>query len=242
MRFLLMATAIILSCLSGIGQQRSSPSFNLGNYATADSRVLVPSVDGHAYFPTEYSKLLSGTPFFQDNYLKGELFDGAGKVYTSNAVRLNLFRNEVNFLDPVSNKELVVTTPIKWLRLTDTTNGLTYTFTLGDQLAATKKNLDGIWFQILVNDRVSLCRQQQKSARETITFGQDPTTNISTNEFYYLNLNGSLIRLAGWKSLQEKLADQKEALDQYIRDHQLKGRSADDYIQLVEYYNSITNK
>jgi hypothetical protein len=239
MKYLILASAITLSSLSISAQEMPFPTLSKGDYSSTENRVVVSSVNGQIYFPTEYAKLASGTPFFQDQFMKGELIDAEGKAYASNSVRINLLSNEVNFLDPASGKEMVVSAPIKWVRLTDPVKNKEYLFMMGDQIPDIKKTLAGTWFQVLVNNKVSLCYQESKSVKETIVFGQDKEASISTDDFYFINMNGSFSRVGGWKNLQELLSDKKEALDQYIHDHHLKGKSAEEYTQLVEYYNSL---
>jgi len=241
MKYLLLASAVTLASLSGSAQEMSFPTLNKGDYSSTDNRVVTSSVDGHIYFPTEYAKLTSGTPFFQDQFMKADLIDAEKKLYACNAVRINLLTNEVNFLDPASGKEMVVSAPLKWIRLTDPASNNKYLFIMGDQVPSIKKAQAGTWFQVLVNERVSLCRQETKSVKETIVFGQDKQASISTDDFYFLNMNGDFKRVGGWKNLQELLSDKKGALDQYIHDHHLKGKSAEEYTQLVEYYNSLAN-
>jgi hypothetical protein len=45
--------------------------------------------------------------------------------------------------------------------------------------------------------------------------------------------------LTGWKDLQGYLDDKKDTIDKYIQDHHLKGKAPQDYIELVQYYNSL---
>jgi hypothetical protein len=113
-------------------------------------------------------------------------------------------------------------------------------FVLGNQLSAPKTQA-GIWFQVLVNDKISLCRQMRKIVHGSMVYGEGKVTTIATDDIYYLFRDGNLVTLTGWGNLQDQLNDKKEALDKYIHDHHLKGKSADDYTQLVQYYISITN-
>jgi hypothetical protein len=43
-------------------------------------------------------------------------------------------------------------------------------------------------------------------------------------------------------ALPDLLSDKKEELLQYISSNKLRGRSDGDYINLVSYYNSLTNQ
>ncbi len=239
MKCLLLAAIIILSSLSGRSQY-PFPDLTRGDFSSTDGRVVFSSVDGKPYNPTEYAKLASGaTPFFRDQWMKADLIDEAGKVYASNAVRLDLLGNNINFRDPASGREMVASNSIKWLRLIDTVKGVDYMFVLGDQLPSAKKTQSGVWFQVLVNDKVSLCHEMRKSAHEIIVFGDGPQTTISTDDFYFLSAKGLWMPITGWKDLQGWLNDKKDVIDQYIHAHHLKGKAPEDYIELVRYYNTL---
>ena len=102
------------------------------------------------------------------------------------------------------------------------------------------KAQDRVWLEVLVNDTVSLCRQIRKTIRETKLYGSTITEReIVSADIYFVRMNDTFFRLRNWSGLVELFTDKKVAINQYIRDHHLKGRSADDYTQLVQYYNSI---
>ena len=86
--------------------------------------------------------------------MKARLFDANGESYASHSVRLNLFDNEVNFLD-ADGAEMVTTIPVKKIQLTDTTTGTQYLFVFGDQIPEADKAQARVWLQVLVNDSVS---------------------------------------------------------------------------------------
>jgi hypothetical protein len=173
--------------------------------------------------------------------MKARLFDANGESYASHSVRLNLFDNDVNFLD-ANGTEMVTTTPVKKIQLTDTTNGTQYLFVLGDQIPGIDKVLARVWLEVLVNDKISLCRQIKKIMRETIPY-RDATAEeeIVSVDHYFVRMNDNFVLIKGWPDLVQLFTDKKAAVDQYTHDHHLKGKSADDYTQLVQYYNSIKN-
>jgi len=186
-----------------------------------------------------FSASSAGTPFFDDRWMKARLFDGNGDSYASHSVRLNLLDNDVSFLD-ADGTEMVTTIPVKKIQLTDTTTGTKYLFILGDRIPEADKAQAGVWLQVLVNDTVSLCRQIKKTIRETVPYGSSTTEReIVSVDIYFVHMNGSFIRLKDWSGLLQLFTDKKDAINQYIRDHHLNGKSADDYTQLVQYYNSI---
>jgi hypothetical protein len=196
------------------------------------------AVTGQLYTGIKYVRLTAGSPFFKEQFMNAVLFDDAGSRYHCNAVRLNLLDNEINFLGD-DGKENTATAHMRSVVLTDSVSGTKYSFVMGHELSPTDRALENQWFQVLVNDETSLCRQIKKKIHETPAYGTATTDeDIVTIDAFYLHRNGTLVAVKGWDDLQNQLQDQKALLTQYIKDHHLKGRSADDYTQVVTAYNS----
>jgi hypothetical protein len=239
MKHLLIAATLFLCCLTGRSQQ--VVDVNTNNFPLSDPSSAINNVTGLIYQPIKFVKVTAGTPFFKEEWMKARLFDANGESYASHSVRLNLFDNDVNFLD-ANGTEMVTTTPVKKIQLTDTTNGTQYLFVLGDQIPGADKALARVWLEVLVNDRVSLCRQIKKIMHETPAY-RDATTQeeILDVDHYFVRMNDTFIQIKGWSDLVQLFTDKKAAVDEYTHDHHLKGKSADDYTKLVQYYNSLKN-
>jgi hypothetical protein len=243
MRYLSIATGIAFSCLltglSGKGQQVVDVSKN--DFSSGSDRSIVTTVKGQTYQNTKYVKVTAGSPFFMDQWMKARLFDANGNSYAGNAVRLNLMDNQIHFLD-ASGTEIVATTPVHLIRLTDTTTGTQYTFIMGDLLPAADKSLARTWFQVLINDKISLCLQIKKTIHEDIAYGTSTTEEQIVNaDWFYVQINNRFVRIKNWTDLLQLFSDKKDAVDSFVHDHHLKGKSTEDYIQLVQFYNSISN-
>jgi hypothetical protein len=240
MKSLFFTATLFLCCLTGKSQQ--VVDVNTNNFSLANpNSVSFDNVSGLIYNPIKFVKVTAGTPFFKEEWMKARLFTDNGESYASHAVRLNLFDNEVNFLD-AHGTEMIASTPVNKIRLTDTTTGTQYLFVQGDQISGTDKGLARVWLQVLVNDTVSLCRQIKKIIHQTPAYNTSTTEEeIVSIEYYFIRMNGNFVRVKTWSDLLQLFADKKDAVNQYIHDHHLKGKSGDDYTQLVQYYNSIKN-
>ena len=233
----ILTTATLLLLLCQVHAQKIIDVTNGDGTGIVDYDA-TSAVLGQLYNNIKYVRITAGTPFFKEQYMKAILLDDGGGRYRSNAVRLNLMDNEVNFLGP-DGKEMVTTSPIRRIILTDSTTGEKYYFVWGLELTPPEKFLERVWFQVLVNDQTSLCRQIRKRIHETPSYGTATTDqDIVTSDVYYLHRNGVLTPVKNWEDLQTQLQDQKALLTQYIHDHHLKGKSIDDYTQLVTAYNS----
>jgi hypothetical protein len=233
----IFATASLLLLLTSSRAQRVVDVAN-GDGTGATDKTGRGAVTGQLYTGIKYVRLTAGTPFFKEQFMHAVLFDNSGDRYRCNAARLNLLDNEINFLDN-DGKENTATTPIRSLVLTDSISGTSYSFVEGRELAPADRGLDNVWFQVLVNDETGLCRQMKKKIHETPAYGTATTDeDIVTIEVFYLRRNGTLTPVKSWDDLQSQLQDQKALLASYIKDHHLKGRSADDWTQLVTVYNT----
>jgi hypothetical protein len=236
MKLLLTVTWLFLATLPGMAQRVIDVDAADGTGAT--DKLMKDAVYGQLYDGLKYVRITAGTPFFKEQFMKAQLFDNTGARYISNAVRINLMDNQVNFLTS-DGHELVATSPVRRVILTDSVTGDKYYFVLGEELNPGDKSLNGTWLQVLVNDETSLCHQMHKTIHEPPSYGTATVDqDILTIDVWFLRINGQLVRFKNWQELQTQLADKKEALDQCIHDHHLKGKSSDDYVQLVQCYNT----
>lgn len=235
MKHLILSAFVIVAAYPVLGQQVINVDNTETNYRFLSGGGGDIPV-GAIAFTNKYVSVSSGSPFFKSDFMKGVLFDAGGSRYVG-LVRLNLIDNQINFQN-AQGQEVVCTTPIEQLNLTDTTNGTQYAFVRGDKLHPQDKALVGVWFQVLVNGPVSLCLQQHKSVRETIPYGTSTVDQqIVDVNYYFLMVHGNFIPLGSWKDLQDQLPDKKDAVGAFIKEHHLKGHSDKDYIAVVNFYN-----
>jgi len=204
----------------------------------ATDKNAIAAVSGQVYSGIKYVRITAGTPFFKEKFMNATLFDDNHGRYYANAARLNLLDNEINFLG-ADGKEMTSASPISTIVFTDSITHAQYLFALGKGLGVTDHSLERSWFEILVNDNVSLCRYVKKRIHETPAYGTATTDqDILSIETYYLHDQRGLTQIKDWSELQELLQDKKSELTQYIKEHKLKGKAPADYTQLVVAYNA----
>ncbi|HEY4062264.1 MAG TPA: hypothetical protein VGM30_10205 [Puia sp.] len=237
MRSILIFTVIILSAASGRAQQVIDLS--KGDYeARTINGDANSAVGGLVFSPVKFVRVTAGTPFFKEEWLKGTLVLDGGKAFANLWLRINLLDNEINYKD-AAGREMVASSPVIYVLLTDSTTGKKYDFVRGSVLGLGENLLSRTLFQILVNEKVSLCKQMNKKIHETPTYGSATTEqDIMTIDFYYVRMNGNLSRFK-WDDWQELFKDKKDVLAKFIKENHLKGKSDEDYIKLVKYYNTL---
>src|SRR5918993_986229 len=62
------------------------------------------SVGGEPFVNVKFVRLTSGTPYFNDAWMKGTGVSATGIVYKAGVLKLDLFDNQVHFLDAGGNE------------------------------------------------------------------------------------------------------------------------------------------
>ncbi|HZE86103.1 MAG TPA: hypothetical protein VE035_17405 [Puia sp.] len=194
---------------------------------------------GEPFSMAKFVRVTAGTPFFYEGWMRGMLVLGSGKAYANLLIRINLLDNTVIYQD-ANGQELIATTPLRRIMLRDSITGKEYNFVLGSEMNNAEKSYLKIWFQVLVNDRISLCKQLRKTILENTPYGSATTEQtISTTDIYFVYKDGQLIPIKKWSEFLDVFSDRKDKMSPFVSTNHLRGRSEQDYIQVVNYYNSL---
>src|ERR1043165_8201780 len=102
--------------------------------ADGNSSAMSPSfftvVNGEPVVFAKFAKIVDGTPYFSDEWMKGNVVINGGSQFTGIYVKLDLYDNEIHYRDLKGN-ELVATTPIQKLILFDSSAQLVFNFING---------------------------------------------------------------------------------------------------------------
>ena len=178
--------------------------------------------------------LISGTPYFKEQWLKGAVVSAANVSYKPTLLKLDLVDNHVHYLD-ADGKEMIATTPLKEVTLTDTLTNSSWRFVNSSLLPA----FTGVkkWYVQLASGKASLYQHFTKLLSERIPYGSATTEQlISTKEDFFVLHNGILTHVKKAKDLVEILKDRKEVLEQFLKDNKHKSTVAE-LTAIVELYN-----
>ena len=194
-------------------------------------------VGGQVMSPVKYVKVIEGTPFFREEWLQGAIVLNGGTLLGHLDLRLDLLRHELHYKNG-DGQEMIATTPVSAVTLS--AGGGNFTFVPGTPWREVDKALDGAWLQVLVNDKVSLLREDRKKLSENTPYGSSTTEQtISDADYYYLRMNGQFLRIRTWSRLPEMLGDRKKAVLEFIATNHLTGSTPEEYTQVVTYYNTL---
>jgi len=210
--------------------------------AEGSASALSPSffsvVGGEPVVFAKFAKIVDGTPYFSDEWMKGNVVLNGEKQFTGVFLKLDLYNNEVHYRDP-KGIELVAVTPIQKIILFDSSSQLVFTFINGIYINANRR-INGGWYQLLSEGKASVFKQIKKQMNENKPYGSATIErSVYTSFQYYALYDGNFILVNKFKDLPDVLGDKKEEVSKYIKTNELSGKTDDDYRVVFNYYNGL---
>lgn len=194
-------------------------------------------VGGEPFVLAKFAKLVEGTPYFKDEWLKGNVILNGEKQYAGIYLKLDLYDNEVHYRDQKGN-EMIATSLIQKLVLFDTATQQVFNFINGSYIQASSR-ING-WYQLLAEGKTSLFKKIDKQIHENKPYGSATIEqSIISSPHYYILLNGNFIEIKKFKGLPGILGDKKEEIAQYIKNKNLSGKTGEDLENVINYYNGL---
>jgi len=194
-------------------------------------------VAGEPVVTVKFARLVEGSPYFKDEWMKGNVFVNGGGQYAGIDLKLDLYDNEVHFLDK-KGIEMIATTSIQKIILRDTVSQQAYHFINGEYIQS-NSSIKG-WYQLLSEGRIILLKKINKQMQEVKPYGSATVErSIINSTRYYILHNETFTEVKKIKELPDILSDKKQEVAQFIKSNNLSGKSDDDFISLVNYYNGL---
>jgi hypothetical protein len=230
-------SSILIFCvlwLPGFAQVRTvdvgKEDVNVGN--------LFYAVSGQPFVNARFVRLVEGSPYFKDEWMKGTIIVEKGQQYKGR-LKLDLFDNEVHYLDDKDN-EIIVTMPIRQVILTDNTT--TYSFLNSLALPKSTKPFAARWFQQLYSDSIVLYKYFRKKVSESKPFNSATyEQRISTSDVYLVYYDNNFIEVKKVKDAPALFGEEKAALEEFLNKEDDKNTSLDErMIAFVAKLNALT--
>jgi hypothetical protein len=197
------------------------------------------TVNGVPFSTAKYVRVVEGTPFFSDGWMKGQVFYDDGTGYKDLLLKLDLLENEIHFLSS-AGEEMIVSTPLKEVILTDSITNVSYRFINSSFIGKAGDLRQEQWYQSLEAGTTSLYKQLKKSISESRPYGAATfEQKISTAPVYIISTPAKNILIKKWKDLPDAFDEKKPLIEKFITDNKLSGKSDADYISVLHYYNSL---
>lgn len=197
------------------------------------------SVAGEPFASTKFSRLVSGTPYFQDHWMKGSAIKSETSNYKAGLLKLDLLDDKVHYLD-AAGQEMITTVPLKELTLTDSLTGNNYHFVHSSsfpQGIAPKKG----WYLQRSDGKTSFYQFFSKQMMENKPYGSATAEQtIYTRNEFYLYHQGNFQLIKNPKEISSILTDKRKELDEFYKKSQNQKASDEDRMTaLVNYYNTL---
>ncbi len=199
------------------------------------------SVAGEPVSMAKYVRVVEGSPYFNTEWMKGIVIMNDGKQYTSPQVKFDLLDNELRFIGR-DGKEMIATTNSAFHQITliDTVQSTSYTFVHSDAITTSDKKETG-WYQVVYNGDISVLKRLKKVISENKPYGSATVEQrITTASTYMLFTDNKLIGVKKFKDIAGLFPSKKEELSKYISQNKLNGKDDQDYVELLDYYHSLT--
>jgi hypothetical protein len=200
------------------------------------------SVGGEPFVNVKFVNLVEGSPYFKDEWLKGIVVDKTNHEYKGISIKIDLLDNYVHYLDE-KEKELLVTTPIKEIVLTDA-SGNNYRFIHSSSFENCTNATKNSWYLWLSTGTVSLYKSFKKALSEMRPYGSATTEQrIKTTEKYVVLYNNAFLEVKKIKDVPSILTNKKAELEAFLNTKDDQKASMDDrFVKLIEYYNTLTKE
>ena len=194
-------------------------------------------VGGEPFSNLQYARIIEGSPFYNDNWMKGTVYFEDGTGYTGLYLKLDMLKGNVHYMG-ADEAEFVVDEKLKKVVLTDTVTSKNYEFIHSDYWD--NKEINKGWYQLILDGNASLYRLDRKIVRENKRYGSSTTEQqIETKPQYAIWYKQAIVPVKKWKDLPGIFSDRKKEIADYIRQQGLDGKSEADYINVVDYYNGL---
>jgi hypothetical protein len=200
---------------------------------------LIASVGGEPVVMAKFTRLVSGTPFFKDEFLNGHIVLPAGQEIKGVKVKLDLYNNEVHYLNE-KEEELVATLPVKEVLLEK--NGSIYRFISATGISPSAKKG---WYQVLLqNNNIALYKLYGKQLSSNKPYGSaTEEQTMNTTEHFFVHENNALLELKRLKDAPLVLASKKSQIESWLKNEDDKNATAERrMIALVSYYASLSDE
>lgn len=198
----------------------------------ASAEEFLPIAGGTPFSDVRYLEA-QGNPYFSFDWENSIIVTKDGKAYKDVPVRIDLVVNRVQYKTGDGSTKLI-SAPLKVITLLP--NGKKVNFIQGDELPNKKTG----WFQLLVNDSISLVKSFRKTFEEKPSYGSNQLS-INTSEFYFAYFNKTEFQVKKASDLLAILPERKAEVEAEIKRSKSLSKE-EQLVAVVSYLNSLVKK
>jgi hypothetical protein len=228
---------VILLCSSTISLRAQKTVDVAEGNTSAMSPSFFSVVGGEPVVFAKFAKIVDGTPYFSDEWMKGNVVINGDNQFSGVYLKLDLYNNEVHYRDP-KGTEMVASSLIQKLILFDSSAQLVFNFINGQYINATGPGKG--WYQLLAEGKASVFKQIKKQVTENKPYGSATIErSVHTSFQYYALYSGNFTQIKKIKEIPDVLSDKKDEVGKYMKANNLSGKTDDDYMAVFNYYNGL---
>ncbi len=236
MRGLFIFCCLSLSWVNGFSQR----TIDVDKDPNVSGGILqnVHAVGGKPFVTAKFSKVIEGSPFFNEQVMRGTIISSEGKEYKDLSVRLNLLESQVNYLGD-KQIEMLATSPVKEVVLTDTVQKIDHRFIFSESIDVPDKP-EKDFYELLETGKAELYKQHKKRLLENKPYGSATIEQtIQTEIRYFILVNGQWIRVKKMKDLTTAFYKKQKEIAKFITEKKISENSESNFEAVTAYYNSL---
>lgn len=199
-------------------------------------------VAGVPFSPAKYVEVVSGTPFFSDDFMPADLLMPDAGEHKNVPVKIDLFSNDIIYKDSLGN-ELIATSAIRQVALHNKSAGTEIVFINSKFVNPNGQAPPAGWYQLIEQGNASLYKKIHKTIRETRPYNSATTEQtIQTVNKYFIDIAGVFTEIKKPKDLAALLTDKSKEMDAYFSSNKINSKEDDGWQKAVAYYNSLHSR
>lgn len=236
----MLLTCFCLACFGGnISAQRVVDVEKETGNATIFNYVY--TVAGVPFVNAKFARVVEGTPFFNEQMMKGAIILSEGKECKDILVRINLLESQVNYIGD-KHVEMIASTPIREVVLWDTINDTDHRFVYFDYIDAIEKP-EKDFYELLQAGKAELYKQHKKKLLESKPYGSATIEQrISTEVKYFVLKTRQWTRVKKLRDLTGLLNDKTKEISKFITDNKIVGDNQANFETVIAHYNNLFNQ
>lgn len=231
MRKVYLATVLIVTMVVGSSAQTSYSLKSALDFFHSQKMA------NGEYSNTLTEKDIQGSPYLNDNFIKGSIYTVSKTQYQDIPLRYNIYNDDMEF-QTNDNNVLALSTP-----------EIVEKITFGDYTMeyipyVTSRNVKNGFFELILKGKASLYAKPQVEfleAKDPAPYKDaEPAKFLRKDDRYYIRLGmEAAVPCGNKKDVLGIFTDHSEELEAFIKKNKINVKKEDELKKLVEYYNSL---
>ncbi len=230
---------LVFICFITTSTSLSAQANSVSTTSKWGQQIFLSDVNGRA-FENKYADV-SGSAYLYPNFKFATIVLKDGRTYNNVQARLNLVEHEVNFIASNGEQGYIGKGMVTSILFNDTTNEGIKSLFFQTGFTAIDNQTAIHFYQVMVSGKLSLLKSMNKNIEERLNeLSGEKSKEFAQRENLYVLNEGSLKRVKKDADFFiNTMANQKEAINQYIRSNKLNFKNEEHLKKLVEFYNSL---